>query len=177
MVVGTADRQLLMYDIRKAQQPFRQFQSPLKYQSRCIACFPDMTGFALGSIEGRVAISYVDQRDHKKNFAFKCHRQSNEVYAVNSISFHPRFSTFATCGSDGTYVFWDKDSKQRLKMFNRYNNTVSCSAFNADGRIFAYSVGYDWSRGAEYYDKMKGTQIYLHAVQDNEIQPRGPQGH
>ncbi len=27
--------------------------SPLKFQSRCLAVFPDASGFALGSIEGR----------------------------------------------------------------------------------------------------------------------------
>ncbi len=28
-----------------------------------IACFPDKTGFALGSIEGRVAIHHVDEKE------------------------------------------------------------------------------------------------------------------
>lgn len=39
----------------------------------------------------------------------------SDIYAVNSIAFNPAFGTFATAGSDGTYHFWDKDSKQRLK--------------------------------------------------------------
>jgi mRNA export factor len=30
--------------------------SPLKFQTRCVANFPNKTGFALGSVEGRVAI-------------------------------------------------------------------------------------------------------------------------
>jgi len=43
---------------------------------------------------------------------------------VNSIKFHPQHGTFVTAGGDGTYNFWDKDSKQRLKVsgllaFNR----------------------------------------------------------
>jgi hypothetical protein len=33
--------------------------SPLKWQTRAIAVFPNADGFALGSIEGRVAIQYV----------------------------------------------------------------------------------------------------------------------
>lgn len=36
----------------------------------------------------------------RKNFAFKCHRHNEQVFAINSIAFHP-FGTFATCGSDG----------------------------------------------------------------------------
>jgi len=172
MVVGTAERHLLIYDLRKPTTVFRQFQSPLKFQSRCISCFRDRSGFALGSIEGRVAISHVEQKDLKKNFAFKCHRHNNEVYAVNSISFHQRYGTFATCGSDGGYVFWDKDSKQRLKLFTRASQPITTSTFNRDGSIFAYALGYDWSKGAEAYDKNKGSSILLHAVQDAEVAPR-----
>ena len=33
--------------------------SPLKWQTRVISCFPTSTGFAMGSVEGRVAIQYV----------------------------------------------------------------------------------------------------------------------
>jgi hypothetical protein len=48
-------------------------------------------------------------------------------------------------GSDGTYNFWDKDSKQRLKAQNKcmYHNgpaPIPCSAFNRDGTMYAYAV-------------------------------------
>ncbi len=33
--------------------------SPLKWQTRVISCFPTGTGFAMGSVEGRVAIQCV----------------------------------------------------------------------------------------------------------------------
>jgi len=175
MVVGTAERHVCIYDLRNMAKPFRQFASPLKFQSRCIATFPDRSGFALGSIEGRVAISHVEEKDLKKNFAFKCHRHganAMEVYAVNGISFHEKFGTFATIGSDGGYVFWDKDSKQRLKLFQRMPMPITASNFNRDGSIFAYATGYDWSKGADHWDKSKVPQLYLHGVQDQEIAPR-----
>jgi len=35
-------------------------ESSLKYQTRCIKFFPDISGIAVGSIEGRVAIEYLD---------------------------------------------------------------------------------------------------------------------
>jgi hypothetical protein len=39
-------------------------ESPLKYQHRCVTIFKDKqnrpAGFALGSIEGRVAIQYIN---------------------------------------------------------------------------------------------------------------------
>jgi hypothetical protein len=49
-------------------------------------------------------------------------------------------------GSDGSYHFWDKDSRMRLKGFSRCNLPISAACFNKDGSIFAYSVSYDWSR-------------------------------
>jgi hypothetical protein len=43
----------------------QRIQSPLRYQSRSLACFPDKKGFALGSIEGRVAIHHVEDADSR----------------------------------------------------------------------------------------------------------------
>lgn len=47
------------------------------------------TGFALGSIEGRVAIQYINPTNPKDNFTFKCHRSngatnqgSQDIFAV-----------------------------------------------------------------------------------------------
>lgn len=37
--------------------------SPLKMQSRCVALFPNAHSFAIGSIEGRVAIQYLSEPD------------------------------------------------------------------------------------------------------------------
>ena len=55
-------------------------ESPLKYQHRCVSIFDDKknepTGFALGSVEGRVAIQYVHAQNPKDNFTFKCHRSN-----------------------------------------------------------------------------------------------------
>jgi mRNA export factor len=48
------------------------------------------TGFALGSIEGRVAVHYVNPTNPKDNFTFKCHRANGtagnnmqDIYAVS----------------------------------------------------------------------------------------------
>ena len=47
----------------------------------------------VGSIEGRVAVQHVEDSMQSKNFTFKCHRDGNDVYAVNSIVFHPQCVT------------------------------------------------------------------------------------
>ena len=31
------------------QQVFKDIESPLKYQTRCITCFPDSTGYMVGA--------------------------------------------------------------------------------------------------------------------------------
>jgi len=196
MVVATADvpaherqpnsneaRYVYTYNLQHLG-PQMQFHSmdnsPLKYQTRCIATFPDHTGYAIGSIEGRVAIQHVDPTKKEKNFAFKCHRQTGqmvqgkqamEVYAVNAIAFHP-LGTFATAGSDGVFNFWDKDSKQRLKNFPRCAGPISAAEFSPNGELFAYSVSYDWSKGKEYYNAQAANDIFLHCVEQQEVQPR-----
>jgi len=71
-------------------------------------------GFALGSVEGRVAIQYANAQNPKDNFTFKCHRSNGvnngfqDIYALNDIAFHPIHGTLATVGSDGRFSFWDK---------------------------------------------------------------------
>lgn len=63
-----------------------------------------LQGFAISSIEGRVAIEYFDNSEaaQSKKFAFKCHRRSENgedvAYPVNAIAFHPQLGTFATGG-------------------------------------------------------------------------------
>lgn len=172
MVVATAERHIVIYDLKNPSVAFKQLQSPLKHQSRCVSCFPDSTGYCLGSIEGRVAVQHVEDRDANKNFAFKCHRDSNDIYSVNHISFHPTYGTFATTGADGTYNFWDKDSRQRLKAFNRGSLPITCGAFNKDGTIFSYAASYDWSTGAEGYTTQTN-HVLLHAVPEGDMKSRG----
>lgn len=173
MVVACASRQIVCYDVQNQPREHSRKESPLKFQSRCIAAFPDMTGFAVGSIEGRVAIHYVQKVAGKESFAFKCHRQENNVYAVNAISFHNTYSTFATVGGDGVVNFWDKDNKQRLKGFPPIQRTISCANFNAQGNLFAYASSYDWGKGSSFYAPGSPNEILIHYTPEEEIKPRG----
>mmetsp|Transcript_59040 Transcript_59040/g.117299 ORF Transcript_59040/g.117299 Transcript_59040/m.117299 type:complete len:221 (-) Transcript_59040:175-837(-) len=172
MAIATADRKIVVVNLTNPQTIYSQIPSPLKFQSRCIACFPDQQGFCLGSIEGRVAVHHVHDRDKEKNFAFKCHREgTQDIYAVNCITFHPAFGTFATTGSDGTFNFWDKDSRQRLKAFNKACSPIPCGSFNREGNIFAYAVSYDWSKGSEHYNP-RTNHLLLHPAPETEIKSR-----
>lgn len=44
----------------EAGQPEQRRESSLKFQTRCVRCFTDGAGYALASVEGRVAMEFFD---------------------------------------------------------------------------------------------------------------------
>ncbi|KAK7044135.1 RNA export factor gle2 [Paramarasmius palmivorus] len=182
MVVGTAERHIQIFNLTNPTTPYKTMVSPLKWQTRVVSCFTasNTSGFAIGSIEGRVAIQYVEDKDSGNNFSFKCHRRDSNpntkdqslVYAVNDISFHPVHGTFSTCGSDGTIHFWDKDARTRLKTFEPAPGPIACSAFNRTGNIFGYAISYDWSKGHSGMTPGHPNKLMLHACKEEEVKKR-----
>lgn len=186
LVVGCAERHICIVDLTNPQQIFKQLLSPLKFQTRTVACYPQGTGYAVASIEARCAIQYIDEQDQQKlGFSFRCHRkQANgtpantraptasgeaHLYTVNLIAFHPVYGTFLTAGSDGTFCFWDKDAKQRLKNFPNVGASITATAFNRTGAIYAYARSYDWAEGFQGNRADYPTDVKLHALTDDEI--------
>ncbi|ETN42780.1 uncharacterized protein HMPREF1541_01938 [Cyphellophora europaea CBS 101466] len=184
LVVGTADRYINVVDLNKPDQFYKTIQSPLKFQTRVVSCFtPNNNGFAVGSIEGRCAIQYVEERDSSNNFSFKCHRETppnnkdqSNVYAVNAISFHPEHGTFSTAGSDGTFHFWDGQAKHRLKGYPNIGGPITATDFNRQGTVFAYAVSYDWSQGFQKNTQQQAHKVMLHGVIPEEVKPRPKTG-
>ncbi|XP_017494730.1 PREDICTED: mRNA export factor-like [Rhagoletis zephyria] len=183
-VVSLANRAIIVYSLENGISQFKQIESPLKYQHRCVSIFTDRekpnnppTGFAIGSVEGRVAIQYLSPANPKDNFTFKCHRSNGtnnnfqDVFVVHDISFHPQHGTLATVGSDGRYSFWDKDARTKLKTSEQVEQSITRSAFSARGEIFAYASSYDWSKGHEFYNPQKKNYIFLHSCFE-ELRPR-----
>ncbi|KAL5069387.1 hypothetical protein RYX36_020274 [Vicia faba] len=105
MVVGIGDRNLIIFNLQNPQTEYERLVSPLKYQTRCVVAFSDQQGFLVGSIEERVGVHHLDDARLSKNFNFKCHRESSDIYFVNSLIFHHVHHTFATAGSDGAFNF------------------------------------------------------------------------
>jgi mRNA export factor len=181
LVIGTADRYINIVNLDSPQKFYKSMQSPLKFQTRVVSCFTDASGFAVGSIEGRCAIQYVEEKDAALNFSFKCHRETpttgpnrdvSNVYAVNAISWHPQHGTFSTAGSDGTFHFWDKDAKHRLKGYPSVGGTITSTGFSRQGTIFAYAVSYDWSQGFQRNTQQMVNKVMLHPVNPEEVKPR-----
>lgn len=44
--------------------PEQERESSLRYQTRCLRCYLDATGYAMGSVEGRVAMEYYDMSEN-----------------------------------------------------------------------------------------------------------------
>ncbi|KAI8827285.1 WD40-repeat-containing domain protein [Fimicolochytrium jonesii] len=183
LVVGTADRNMLIFSTSNLGQPYKVMPPILKWQTRTLACFPSTDqaemGFCFGSIEGRCQLQWLEDGSKpppppQRSFSFRCHRTEKETYAVNSISFHPVYGTFATCGADGTIAFWDKDAKSRLKNFPTVGSAITASSFNFDGTIFSYATGYDWSKGHEEHKQGSKVAIMLHSLNPADIKPKPP---
>lgn len=49
LVVATAGRHVNVYDLRNMSQPEQRRESSLKYQTRCVRCYPNGTGAAFSN--------------------------------------------------------------------------------------------------------------------------------
>ena len=59
-----------------------------------------------------------------------------------------------TAGSSGELKIWDVEIKSIIKTFT-YSQPISCFKINHNGRLFAYSLGYDWNKGIDSVDKFE----------------------
>ena len=59
LVVGTAGRRVLVWDLRNMGYVQQRRESNLKYQTRCIRCFPNKQGYVLSSIEGDLFLTVM----------------------------------------------------------------------------------------------------------------------
>lgn len=66
---------------------------------------------------------------------------------------------------------WGSFSSSNNKVNNNFMPITSLD-FGRNGRILGYATSYNWNRGMSYYDqKTQIPQIYLHAVQQKEVDP------
>lgn len=169
LVVGTAERRVVSYDLRSLAHPEFERESSLKFQTRCIRTMPDGNGFALASIEGRVAVEFFSPEAEARKYAFKCHRVQNTVFPVNAIAFHPGWGTFATGGCDGFVNIWDGAHKKRLCQLPSFPTSVSSLSFNHDGTLLAVASSYTFEEGEKDHPP---DQIFIHSVADAEVKPK-----
>jgi mRNA export factor len=76
-----------------------------------------------------------------------------------------------TAGSDGRYSFWDKDVRTKLKQSEQLPMPITKCHINQAGNIFAYAIGYDWSKGHEGNVATNTPKILLHPCEE-EMKPK-----
>lgn len=175
LIVGCSNRNVYIFDLKTMTYIPRE--TSLKYQIRCVKPFADQQGYVIGSIEGRVAVEYLDPSPEvqRQKYAFKCHRNKDSsgaelVYPVNSISFHKKFNTFATGGSDGYVGIWDGRNKKRLVQFHKYPTSISSLCFSQDGSILAIASSYlGSSEEAKNERDFPPDRIYIRRISEHEV--------
>lgn len=175
VIVGCSDRRIYIFDLRNMTHSLRE--TTLKYQIRCVKPFADQQGYVVASIEGRVAVEYIDPSPEvqKQKYAFKCHRNKDSkgvesVYPVNTVSFHQRYNTFATGGSDGYVGIWDGRNKKRLVQFHKYPTSISSVCFSQDGSILAIASSYlGSSEEANNIRDFPPDKIYIRRISEHEV--------
>ncbi|KAK3739385.1 hypothetical protein QZH41_015772 [Actinostola sp. cb2023] len=139
LFVGQAGRRVMVWDLRNMSYVQQRRESSLKYQTRCIQCFPNKQGYVLSSIEGRVAVEFFDPSPEvqKRKYAFKCHRIKEKdielICPVNAIAFHNIHNTFATGGSDGFVNIWDGFNKKRLCQVLKMQSVILHCMYRSTG--------------------------------------------
>ncbi|KAL7627715.1 mitotic spindle checkpoint protein Bub3 [Parahypoxylon ruwenzoriense] len=163
-------------------QPWQQRESSLKFLTRAVAAMPSDAGYATSSIEGRVAVEWFDAsaESQARKYAFKCHRTAQAepamdvVYPVNALAFHPvHGSTFASGGGDATVALWDANAKRRMKVYQKFADSVAALAFSADGRYLAVAVCPGFETGMEDYSAEGRARIFIRELGETEAQPKG----
>lgn len=173
LAIAMADKRIHIYDIRNLSQPSQTRDTTLKYMLKCIRLMPQAEGFACSSIEGRVALEFFDPASQDKKYAFKLHRQTindtEVVYPVNALAFHPKYGTFASGGSDCIVNIWDGVHRKRVKQFTGYPDEIASIAFSRDGSTMAVASSYTFDEGERDHAP---DAVFVRELQDSEVRPR-----
>ena len=189
LVLGLSELVMAYFNLQNLQKnifkPELFFYSHLREQTRKVAAFNNDTGFIEGSIEGRVAVKFINLNftpninkdtnciQSEKDFAFRCHRDIKNgicyVYPINDICINPIYGSVCTAGGDAKYSIWDLQDKSKINERENVDDKcplTSCN-YNSVGNLLAYASGYDWSKGAEYAKEYIRPKIFIHYLQNN----------
>ena len=164
-------------------EPWQRRESSLKFMTRAVACMPNDAGYASSSIEGRVAVEFFDPSasSQARKYAFKCHRQpstlmdepnTDVVYPVNALAFHPVHGTFASGGGDGFVALWDGLNKRRIRQYQKYPASISSLSWGGDGRFLAVAVSHGFEDGKENTGDGKAG-VWIRELGEGEAKGKG----
>ncbi|GAC99747.1 hypothetical protein PHSY_007350 [Pseudozyma hubeiensis SY62] len=209
LVVAMAGRHVHVYDLlplrrtidkeRSGQEvkardwaPDQRRESSLKFMARDLRCMPAGDGYAMSSIEGRIAVEFFDTSEAVQSgkYAFKCHRETikegqevddmgiegeeemekpyDVVFPVHGIAFHPRHGTFASLGGDSIVSVWDAAAKKRIRQYPKLSSCVTAGAFDPSGSLLLVATGSSELRDG---DEVK-VELVIKCNAWNECKPR-----
>ncbi|KAF8709835.1 hypothetical protein HU200_029548 [Digitaria exilis] len=140
-ISAAVSRNVYFYDMRNLTEPVKA-KCPVEHHIRCLQSSPEWNGYVAGSVDGVVALSYIDDAtDEDLGYAFRCHPKSRNggfnLVPINCIAIHPCNKTFVT-GDDGGYVIaWNARSKKKLVELPSYSGSVASMAYNHNGQLLA----------------------------------------
>ncbi len=144
LIVGTSKRQVLIYDVRSLGQAEQRRESSLMNQTRCIRGFPDATGYALSSIEGRVAIEYFNPATELQSlkYAFKCRERERVEASCEQGSVLSKFS------------YSPPTAASRHEQPRQYGSSSS-----ARGTLYRWLATH-WADGSAADEKQQSSQVF-----------------
>jgi cell cycle arrest protein BUB3 len=144
---------VFIVDVRHPEAIERRVSS-LGHQLRsACAAFPDPFGWAIGSIDGRIAIEYLgDLRRQAQRFSFSTTRhdssQSVTLFPVNALCFHPATGVLTSGSCSGNIAFWDLTRKRKLaELQSPFGVAVAGLDYSGDGALLAAAFAYTWDQG------------------------------
>lgn len=159
-------------------------QCNLKSPIMSIAIRPNSKRIAIGSVDGRICATDMEfgynnsQLKLKDYILFRAHRkevknqpQNSYLYQVNCLGFHASAPNFLySCGSNSICYYWDCIKKNKSAEFNYGGIPITAADYSPCGNLFAYALGYDWSKGIWGLPEAK-TRPYIcvHIVQKGEV--------
>ncbi|WCJ22174.1 Mitotic checkpoint protein BUB3.3 [Euphorbia peplus] len=163
VAVGTS---VNIYDLRNSEKAVEWKESCTDVKINCITSFPYSKGYAVGSIDGRVALDFLSASE--KGYTFRCHPKSNDgmkhLASINDIAFSPRaHGNFITGDNHGNIIEWDKERKRRLYEFPKFPNSVASLSFNSSGELLAIASSCTYQEA----NKMESPpQIFIQKIDD-----------
>eukprot|EP01094_Clydonella_sp_ATCC50884_P017702 TRINITY_DN3138_c0_g1_i3.p1 TRINITY_DN3138_c0_g1~~TRINITY_DN3138_c0_g1_i3.p1 ORF type:complete len:375 (+),score=76.91 TRINITY_DN3138_c0_g1_i3:133-1257(+) len=152
-VAATRDEGVAWWDLRSPGYPFTTRETKLNYVPHVVRCMPDGEGCIIGGAEGRCEVAY---KEGNNGYAYKCHRNGKDTWAVNDISFRVD-GAFLTAGSDGKLNVWDHESRKRLQdwpsQMPDLTHIVSADFSTLIPSIVVVAEAYDFSNGTAGYDE------------------------
>lgn len=167
LLVGTADREVSTWDIRKLDRSMHGHTAKNSLQVRSIALMNDLSGYVHGSVNGRCHVVYYD--DPEKTYGFRAHVTDSygsggeELHAVNTLQYHPIHTNLLTSGgSNGCITHWDTKLQRNVERLPyNVNMAITACRWAPNGASMVYAVGNDFSRATTN----SFSKIYWHVPQ------------